>query len=598
LQQALQPFLVEAMRQVKMNMEVGRSMPRADSPPEAILEARAGRQAPRTDAGTLVLHWLTAIAFIVSLFTGIRIAADALIAPVSQWLTPILPQGEIWTWHFYSGLALFFAATAYVFYIVRSGLAQRNATKKTRALLMRAPKEMKWAAVNVILHWFIYALIVVMFATGVILYLGHGSWWVYVHSASAFIGLGYIFVHVVAHYMFGGWLQLLRVFKPARLVITRAVRPMPLLIGFVVAAAAAAAVASTDWGSRDTLTIVRTSQPPKLDGVLEPAEWARANRVVVHTHQGVNLGGTGASKVEIWALRDDDMVYFAFRWEDPTRSMRRVPMIKREDGWHILHDRADLADVNTFYEDKLAVAFTTTPSFGGGDSTHLGTKPLPDKPAPFHGRGYHYTIDNSLVDVWQWKASRGGHLGYVDDQYFGPPREPTEAETAGQARYQAGYWNDPGRAFYIYNYKNEPPGGYRGPVEIVRLPIDWQATVKKLGRFDLDPDSSDEEGSQWWMFENETVPFSREHDAAIPVGTVIPGVLIIGEYEGDRADIRGAAKWKDGHWTLEVARKLRTGSKFDHDFVPGQALYMWLNVFDHTQTRHTRHQRPVRVVLQ
>ena len=50
---------------------------------------------PRTDIGTLTLHWVTAIAFIVSLFTGIRIAADALNAPVSHWLNPILPQGEI-----------------------------------------------------------------------------------------------------------------------------------------------------------------------------------------------------------------------------------------------------------------------------------------------------------------------------------------------------------------------------------------------------------------------------------------------------------------------------------------------------------------------
>ena len=99
------------------------------------------------------------------------------------------------------------------------------------------------------------------------------------------------------------------------------------------------------------------------------------------------------------------------------------------------------------------------------------------------------------------------------------------------------------------------------------------------------------------MIESETVPYSREHDAAIPVGAVIPGVIISGSYEGDRADVRGAATWKDGYWSLEVSRNLRTGSKFDHDFIPGQFLYMWLNVFDHTQTRHTRHQRPVRVVV-
>ena len=32
----------------------------------------------------------------------------------------------------------------------------------------------------------------------------------------------------------------------------------------------------------------------------------------------------------------------------------------------------------------------------------------------------------------------------------------------------------------------------------------------------------------------------------------MPAVLIAGNYEGDRADLRGAAKWKDGHWHLET----------------------------------------------
>jgi len=39
-------------------------------------------------------------------------------------------------------------------------------------------------------------------------------------------------------------------------------------------------------------------------------------------------------------------------------------------------------------------------------------------------------------------------------------------------------------------------------------------------------------------------------------------------------------------------------SKYDQDFVPGKDLYMWVSVFDHTQTRHTRHVRPVRIVTQ
>ena len=107
------------------------------------------------------------------------------------------------------------------------------------------------------------------------LYLGHGGWWVYLHSTAAFIALAYIAVHVVSHFMHGGWQQLLRVFRPSRLVVTRAVRPMPLLIGAVVGMLVVAAVAATDWGSRDTLTIARTAQVPKLDGVLDDPVWAQ-----------------------------------------------------------------------------------------------------------------------------------------------------------------------------------------------------------------------------------------------------------------------------------------------------------------------------------
>ena len=157
----------------------------------------------------------------------------------------------------------------------------------------------------------------------------------------------------------------------------------------------------------------------------------------------------------------------------------------------------------------------------------------------------------------------------------------------------------PAASIYSYNFAGAPPGSPSGPLKLERLPKDWKATVAALGKFDLDPDSSDTEGARWWMMtDTETVPYSAELDATIPVGTVLPGVLIGSNYEGDRADLRGAAKWKDGHWHLETMRALKTGSKFDHDLVPGRDLYMWVNVFDHTQIRHTRHARPVRIVTQ
>src|SRR5690606_26585290 len=122
-------------------------------------------------------------------------------------------------------------------------------------------------------------------------------------------------------------------------------------------------------------------------------------------------------------------------------------------------------------------------------------------------------------------------------------------------------------------------GGLNGPVAVKRLPVDYAATTARLGHVDLTAGASDEAGSQWWMFERESVPYSAEHDAAIPVGTVLPSVLIMGEFTGSRADVTGGARWQDGHWTLEMTRKLKTGQAQDLDMETG--LYLWVSVFDH-----------------
>ncbi|OYU49531.1 MAG: hypothetical protein CFE31_03960 [Rhizobiales bacterium PAR1] len=99
------------------------------------------------------------------------------------------------------------------------------------------------------------------------------------------------------------------------------------------------------------------------------------------------------------------------------------------------------------------------------------------------------------------------------------------------------------------------------------------------------------------MFENETVPYSKEADAESPNGTVMPASLIMGSDEGDRADVDAAPNGKDGWWTLEPKRKLKSTSKYDVDFTEAKPLYMWTSIFDHTQTRHTRHVYPVQIEL-
>jgi hypothetical protein len=560
-------------------------------------QSRAGMvkrgDVPRSDIGTVLLHWIVAAAMVASLLTGLRISADAPDAVISRFLSPILPQGEVWTVHFTSSLALIFTTTAYILYMARGGLKRRVSLKKLRVFTLPTAPRVRWGAANVALYWAFYGVLLILTATGIALYWGFGGWIVAVHAVCAFITIGYVVAHLVVHFGYGGWQQILRIFRPTRLVPNRATRTRPLLVATAIAVPAAIALASYDIATRDVLTVTTAARAPKLDGVLDDEAWRAARPVFVRTMQGSGLGGTGESTVEIRAIRDDKNIYFAFRWEDPSRSLRRLPLIKREDGWHILGDNPDTADVTTFYEDKFAIMFSRSDAFGNGGSTHMGPRPLADKPAPLNRRGFHYTTDGRTIDMWQWKASRGGLLGYVDDMYMSAPTKPTQMEAAGRGRYQGGYWGDPGQASYTYNFKIEP--GHKGPAPVVRLPKDLAANAASIVSFSDDPDSIDAENARWWMTPDESVPYTPELDAGIPLGTVIPGVIIPGDNTGDRAHVHGGAKWKDGYWTLETTRALATGSQYDIDFTTTEPLYVWVSVFDHNQTRHTRHMRPVRL---
>jgi ethylbenzene dehydrogenase len=130
----------------------------------------------------------------------------------------------------------------------------------------------------------------------------------------------------------------------------------------------------------------------------------------------------------------------------------------------------------------------------------------------------------------------------------------------------------------------------------LRLPRNIVATTAAMGIVDLDPGHGEEDGSRWFMTEAESIPYSVQADAGIAIGTVIPGVIIAGDFSGDRADVRCAARWASGHWALEVARRLDTHSKYDVPIKSG--VYMRVAAFDHSQIRHTRHVRPIRLEVE
>jgi hypothetical protein len=378
----------------------------------------------------------------------------------------------------------------------------------------------------------------------------------------------------------------------------------PFAVAAAVAVTSASLVVASDWLSVDRLQIHRiaSADAPIVDGDTSDPVWRNIQPFSVMTNQGDNFDGKGESKVTIRAVHDGSWAYFLFTWEDPTRSLKQLPLIKQADGWHLLHDGYERGNEHAYSEDKFAVLLTTMDVDLAGDRTfHASPHPLANVPPTMTGRGMHFTTAEGLyADVWQWKATSGGPTGWMDDDHFGPPIEPTPMQVRNVVPYRGGFAPDPGSANYSENFVIVPDAavGNSGNqvVTPLRLPKDLAAMSAAMGQIALDPDIGESDGARWFMTEAESLPYTQDADKTIPVGTVLPGVIISGEYSGDRADVRCAARWASGHWALEVARRLDTKSPYDVPLKSG--TFMRVAAFDHSQIGHTRHVRPIRLEVE
>jgi hypothetical protein len=374
----------------------------------------------------------------------------------------------------------------------------------------------------------------------------------------------------------------------------------PLAVATAVALVGVVVLVTADRHAVETLHVrrIEKTEVPILDGDSSDPIWRTAVPISVVTEEGGNFDGSGETTVEIRAVHDGVWAYFLFVWDDPTRSLKQLPLTKAADGWHLLHDGFGLGDERAYSEDKFAVLLTKSDVILAGDGTfHAGPMPAAGKPGSLHGRGLHFTSqDDAFVDVWQWKATSTGSSGWCDDDYFGPPAKPTQAQLEGKVPYRGGFAPDPGTANYLDNFEPHAPDEYLRPIKPRRLPKDLATTTAALGRIDLDPNHGESDGAQWYMTESESTPYSRELDAQIPAHSIIPGVIIAGEYSGDRASVRCVARWQAGRWALEAARRLDAAGHYQVSI--GTGTFMRVAAFDHSQIRHTRHVRPIRLELE
>ena len=386
---------------------------------------------------------------------------------------------------------------------------------------------------------------------------------------------------------------------------TRSRNPTLQANAFVVAAAAAITGASlivaTDHLAVDSLQIrrINPADAPILDGDTSDRGWRDVKPFSLLTGEGGNFDGKGETRIEIRAVHDGTYAYFLFTWQDSTRSLKHLPLVKEADGWHLLHSGFQLGDEHQYNEDKFSVLLTASDvTLAGGRTFHPGPQPVAGAPATMSGRGLHYT-ETGYADVWQWKATSGA-AGWMDDAHFGPPLKPTPMQASNVVPYKGGFAPDTGTANYRDNFTVEADtsGGPRRSrlIAPLRLPKVVAATTAALGDIDLDPDHGESDGARWYMTDQDSVAYSTDVDARIPIGTVIPGVILGGEFSGDRADVRSAARWASGLWALEVKRRLDTTSEFDVPIKSG--VFMRVAAFDHSQIRHTRHVRPIRIEVE
>lgn len=293
--------------------------------------------------------------------------------------------------------------------------------------------------------------------------------------------------------------------------------------------------------------------------------------------------------VDIKALHDGQRIYFRIQWDDPNVSSKRFPLLKTAGGWKVLQTAMASSNEDVYYEDKLAVYVTDVPRAGCAETCHVGVGP---KGVP---KGVHYTRNGETGDVWHWKSVRTapmgslqGEPGLMDDQHF---RSPDPIPETPVKRYKGGYHADP-----------KSGGGYR--VNFVKLDPDKpleETFVKPVmlprsNEIIPNPDpATSEHNVTWWIHEAEGIPYTEEADT-YPVGTLLPNILIE-PLQGDRAHVKAQAGWRDGVWTLEISRKLDTQSEYDVAFATERPVYLSVATFNRTQTRHSEHIRPIKVVL-
>jgi hypothetical protein len=341
--------------------------------------------------------------------------------------------------------------------------------------------------------------------------------------------------------------------------IRHGLRALPALIALAVTSLASAADPSS-------VTAVKVSAAPAPDGNATDAAWQSAPSATVTLSGGMNFQG-GSTQATLKAVYTADTLCMLLQYDDPTHSVRRSPYVKQVDGtWKKLKDPDDKGgDNNKYYEDKFALIWPINNSIKGFEQSGCMGACHAGEPGKPYGNKYTAS-EGELGDMWHMKTVRTGVVGQVDDQYLDHTRyDPEKAKEAGRKT------------------DTKTGGGYKD-IALVDGKPEFMAKDGKPANA----------GGTYHLKDADKAPFD---DSRFKAGDEVASILVA-PFTGDRGDIASGMSHGGGKWTVEMCRKLVTGSPTDVQFEKLDAPYYFgLAAFDNAQVRHAFAASPLKLVF-
>ena len=238
-----------------------------------------------------------------------------------------------------------------------------------------------------------------------------------------------------------------------------------------------------------------------------------------------------------------------------------VPEFGRYGGFVAIGNRLDGFTGNLTAKDVEA-----HPYFGKVREQDAATKYLPDtrtNPADWAAVQPQERLEELrkagyFIDLWHWRANRGGPLGFADDQLVGEIRD-----------------GDQGRSAWSSNWDGDrkQPKFMFDPAKAGDVALKWDDVLNGTFAPDAPPH----------LYADTMLPFDENH--AWKEGDTLPR-RVLRTPDGSRADIVADGYWENGFWTVTMARAMDTGKPLeDKLFHDGGSYTVAMSIHRHATGR-------------